>query len=194
MWGSEPSILVVDDDRGCRELHADWLSTEYTVQTAAGGREALATIDETVDLVLFEWALPVVGGEAFLTELLDQGYDGNAVAISGLDVGIDLSSLPIADYLVKPVDEATLLATVDRLRTRERLGELFSLSERKAQFETRQSTQELERSDEYRRLQSALTRQREAVQSLIRESRLDWADAFEVCVESFGGTDPGHEF
>ncbi len=57
-------ILVVDDEEVIREVIADFLSLEdFSVLTAADGREAVAELDRgRFDLVLSDLKMPNLGG------------------------------------------------------------------------------------------------------------------------------------
>src|SRR5688500_14566589 len=64
-------ILVVDDDSAIRRLVATILRREhYEVDTASGGREALAMIAQTsYDVVLLDLMMPDVNGRDVLKSL-----------------------------------------------------------------------------------------------------------------------------
>jgi CheY-like chemotaxis protein len=38
-------VLIVEDDPGCRELYADWLGGEYTVEIVGTTRAGLNRVD-----------------------------------------------------------------------------------------------------------------------------------------------------
>jgi CheY-like chemotaxis protein len=63
-------ILVVDDDRDLAKLLACGLRLHgYAVQVAANGREALTILEQrSFDAIVFDWNMPVMGGEQFLEQ------------------------------------------------------------------------------------------------------------------------------
>lgn len=70
--GSTPTLLIVDDDSGVRELTATRLTEAgYTVREAASGLQALATLetDPCVDLVVLDFAMPGMNGAEVATEI-----------------------------------------------------------------------------------------------------------------------------
>src|SRR5207245_794062 len=102
-------VLVVDDEAGNRDLLGRRLQREgYTVISAAGGQEALATIArEPVDVVLLDVMMPDLDGLAVLERLKKDAvtHDVPVIMISALD---DLSAIArcieagALDYLPKP--------------------------------------------------------------------------------------------
>jgi CheY-like chemotaxis protein len=58
-----PSILIVDDERGIREMLAEYLATSYDVICAPNGAEALALLaGRPVDLVISDITMPGMDG------------------------------------------------------------------------------------------------------------------------------------
>lgn len=115
MWGTDTTIVVVDDDPGCRELHRHWLSASHCVETAASGREALRIVGDETDLVLLDREMPGLTGVEVVSRLRERGYDGYVVMITGVRPDADTASVAVDDYLVKPISERELDATIERL-------------------------------------------------------------------------------
>jgi two-component system, OmpR family, phosphate regulon response regulator PhoB len=116
---SQRRILVVEDERGIREMVCFNLGRAgYHVAHAADAREARAAIaDQRPDLVLMDWMLPDISGleltrqlkrdpetkEIPVIMLTARGEEDDRVA--GLDGGAD-------DYVVKPFAPRELLARI----------------------------------------------------------------------------------
>ncbi|MGN6611944.1 MAG: SpoIIE family protein phosphatase [Angustibacter sp.] len=130
-----PRVLVVDDNADMRHYMAGLLASEYEVQTASDGVEALrAAFRRPPDLVVTDVMMPHLDGFGLMRALNDDprtvgvpvlmvsargGEDGT---IEGLEAGAD-------DYLVKPFAARELMARVrvnlelDRVRRTRRVLE-----------------------------------------------------------------------
>jgi two-component system, chemotaxis family, chemotaxis protein CheY len=66
-FGARPRVLVVDDDRDCRELLHDALDSEgFDVVTAKNGAEALDVAhQQTPGVILLDLMMPVLDGFGF---------------------------------------------------------------------------------------------------------------------------------
>ena len=122
------AILVVDDNEGNREMLARRLARQgYRVEVAAGGRQALATLETMpVDLVLLDVMMPEMDGYEVLQRLKADARlrDVPVLMISALD---EISSvvrcieLGAEDYLSKPFDPVLLRARVSACLEKKRL-------------------------------------------------------------------------
>jgi DNA-binding NarL/FixJ family response regulator len=115
-----PTVLVVDDDSGFRDLSRTLLERAgLRVETAAGAREALAAYDEVaIDLVLLDIRMPETSGYELYRELRERDDELPIIFVSGdrvepydRVVGLMLGA---DDYLVKPFDPEELVARVRR--------------------------------------------------------------------------------
>src|SRR5579884_3248305 len=116
-------VLVVDDDRGLRDVLRRALNLGgYDVRLADGGAAALGAIaSETPDAVVLDIGLPDIDGLEVCRLLRREGNrvpvlmltarDAVADRIEGLDAGAD-------DYLVKPFDVDELQARLRALLRR----------------------------------------------------------------------------
>jgi two-component system response regulator PilR (NtrC family) len=109
-------ILVVDDEAGMREFLQIMLEKEgYTVATAAGPGEAMATFDEAVfDMVLTDLRMP--GGSGLDLVKAVHARDPECIvymmtAYGDAESAVEAMKLGAYDYLSKPfkVDEVKLL-------------------------------------------------------------------------------------
>ena len=121
------SILVVDDEKGQREIIATILSgAGYDVTTASSGEAALKFVAERhFDLVLSDYLMGGMSGLDLLRELTNIDRSIMVVLISAhgtVDTAVDAMRLGAFDYLQKPYDREKLLETVSRA-----LGKLESL-------------------------------------------------------------------
>jgi two-component system nitrate/nitrite response regulator NarL len=114
-------ILVIDHDRGFRDLVEDVLGRMgHATRAVASAEAALAFLDgERPALVVIEVELPELSGLAVLAQLLETfGEDlpvilTSAVRGTPLDVAAGLL-LGADDYIVKPIDPAEFVARVRR--------------------------------------------------------------------------------
>jgi PAS domain S-box-containing protein len=165
--------LVVEDDRELAALYAEWLEGRYDVETAHGGAEALERLDGTVDVVLLDRMMPGLSGGEVLERIRDAEVDPRVVMVSAVTPDLDIVKMGFDAYVEKPVEEATLHETVDRMLTRaeydQKLQELFSLIERQETLDAVKRADVLETSEEYRSLTDRLETVQREVESLFAE-------------------------
>lgn len=134
--GDRTKVAVIDDDSDYRQLYKLWLPAEYDVVEAADGREGLQRIDDSVDAVLLDRQMPVLGGETVASKLQDRSVDPAVVMISGVKPDVDILDIPVDAYLRKPADQNTLLSVLSTVRARREYEterrELLGLADRKA--------------------------------------------------------------
>ncbi len=116
---SRKSILVVDDEKGQREILEMILSGEgYDVTTASSGEAAMKFVEKRhFDLVLTDLKMTGMSGLDLLKELTD--YDKSIIVIlltahGSVDSAVDALRLGAFDYLQKPYDSEKLLETISR--------------------------------------------------------------------------------
>jgi len=101
-------ILVVDDNEVVREVLAEFLGRDYTVETVRNPALALLSIvQKKPDAILLDIQMPGVDGLILLKSLREigvhapifvmTGYDSKGVAIEALELGAN-------GYLPKPFD------------------------------------------------------------------------------------------
>lgn len=118
-------ILAVDDDAFFRALYHDLLTPDgYTIETAAGGAEALERMARSVpDLVLLDLLMPGMDGLEALRRIREAHPDLPVVMVTGhQDVRTAVEALRrgATDYLTKPVQADEFRVTIRRLVEAER--------------------------------------------------------------------------
>jgi FixJ family two-component response regulator len=118
-------VVVVDDDASVRKsLNRLFRSAGYNVQTYASGKDFLAVgATTTPTCAILDLAMPGLNGLELQERLLDEGAECGFVFLTGhgnLDAGIKAMKHGAVDFLLKPVDEARLLAAVEESLTEER--------------------------------------------------------------------------
>jgi response regulator RpfG family c-di-GMP phosphodiesterase len=141
-----PSVLVVDDEAGIREVMARWLAGGgYVVSTAASAREALDRVHDTPPAVaLCDIRMPGQDGLWLANQIRRDAPDTAVIMATGVqDVGPAVTSLRqgVIDYLTKPFGR-------DRLRE----SVLRGLEWHKAARESRRWRENLDREVEARRV------------------------------------------
>jgi len=123
--GTQPSILLVDDSNTLRELTAQSLRQRgFEVTCAAGGAEALATIERTpsdFDVIVTDFAMPLVSGVDVIRFARSLRSNWPAVMITGYADTTAIGDLPPdVPLLGKPFREGELISSI--LTARERSG------------------------------------------------------------------------
>ncbi|MBA2341614.1 MAG: sigma-54-dependent Fis family transcriptional regulator [Pyrinomonadaceae bacterium] len=113
------NILVVDDEKAQREILEMILTSEgYNVTTASSGEAALKMIKERrFDLVLSDLKMTGIDGIELLSRLL--AFDSSIIVLlltahGSIDSAKEALRRGAFDYLEKPYDRETLLATIAR--------------------------------------------------------------------------------
>ncbi|HTY21039.1 MAG TPA: sigma-54 dependent transcriptional regulator [Geobacteraceae bacterium] len=113
------SILVVDDEKGQREILTAILSKEgYRIAAVPGGREALQRLKEDeFDLILTDLKMQGVSGMELLETVLAEDPSQCIVIMTAhgtIDSAVEAMRTGAFDYLEKPLDREDLLLTLQR--------------------------------------------------------------------------------
>ena len=113
-----PSILVTDDDATTRQMVRGVLKKAgYTVATAGDGVAALRAIQkQKFELVLLDIWMPKMTGLGLIGQLHSEKYIPKIVVMTSdqtSDTLLDALRGRVYQYLKKPLDATTLLATVE---------------------------------------------------------------------------------
>jgi DNA-binding NtrC family response regulator len=113
------SILVVDDEKGQREILDVILKKEgYRVVDVPGGREALEKLETGLfDLILTDLKMQGMSGMDLLGKVLEDNADQCVVMMTAhgtIDSAVEAIKKGAFDYLEKPLERDDLLLTVQR--------------------------------------------------------------------------------
>lgn len=112
---TETTVLIVEDETELADLYSSWLDDRYTVITAYSGSQALALLDDAIDVVLLDRRLPDTSGEDILRKIQSQGLDCLVAMVSAVQPSNQIANLPIDEYITKPVERERLLESVEEL-------------------------------------------------------------------------------
>jgi len=102
-------ILIVDDESSNRKILAQELAhAGYAVDTARGGREALAMIDANApDLLILDYMMPELSGLEVLKQLREKGIDTPVIMITAygsVDRAVEAMKAGAYDFITRPFD------------------------------------------------------------------------------------------
>ena len=140
MEPTQPTVLVVDDERNIRRTLRMVLETEgFQVLEAESAEQALEVLAaEPVDLGIFDIRLPGMDGLSLLSRARELWRDLPVIVISGhadtSDV-VDAVKRGATDFFSKPVDRDRVLVSVRNALSRRSLEEkVQTLSARERRF------------------------------------------------------------
>ncbi len=112
-------IIVIDDDEGICKVVAEALKSEgYLVDTASSGKEAVEkSRSNFYNLALVDVRLPDMEGTKLLTSMRETTPEMIKIILTGypaLQNAIDAVNKGAHGYLVKPINMAELLRTVEQ--------------------------------------------------------------------------------
>lgn len=115
-----PKILIVDDEPDILLMLRINLEAEgYETALAADGETAVRRIDDDFpDVVLLDVMMPVMDGWSVLETLSTRAVSPRVIVLSAKTASRDIRralDLGAADYLTKPFEPETLLATIERV-------------------------------------------------------------------------------
>lgn len=114
----EKRILLVDDDEDFLALVSRWLKKSYSVSAVNSGEQALSYLKtERPDLILLDYAMPVMSGVDVLREIRENPAtrDLDVIFLTGAEDKETIESaekLKPAGYLIKSIGKAGLLKGV----------------------------------------------------------------------------------
>ena len=117
------TALIVDDDRSIVDGLGEYLGEDgYVVVGATTASEALALLDSGLrpDVIVLDLLMPGMDGWDFRTAQLNEPSLAEIpvliVSASGFSRHAVLTHLAVDEYLPKPLDPATVVSVLDRLR------------------------------------------------------------------------------
>lgn len=112
------NVAVLDDEPEMRTALSRLLRARgFSVVPYASGAEFLAQDGDDFDCVVLDLHMPGLSGFDVLGEIGERASHPPVVVITGHDEPGNcdrVQSLGASDYLLKPVDQSTLLAAIDR--------------------------------------------------------------------------------
>lgn len=118
-------ILIVDDDRDCLAILANFLKVgEHDVLPLQRADQIVQAVRElNPDLIVTDLMMPgVTGGIVYHLVRKEFGSRVPIIVSSGSNLRLKLPEDPLIDYCPKPVDMDLLLSTVTRLIAASREG------------------------------------------------------------------------
>lgn len=153
---AQPVVLVIDDEPDLIEILKLWLSDSYEVRAASSGEAGLDALDDTIDVVLLDRRMPGVSGDEVLSEIRDRGGEYQVGFVTATDPGFDLINLAFDTFVMKPLDEDTVIDTVERLLARiaydDTVQERYTVAETLSLLDERKTEGERATSERYQRL------------------------------------------
>ena len=119
-------VMIIDDEQSARNLmrgSIDWESLNMeVVGEAASGIEAINTIDDIrPDIVFVDISMPFMNGIEF-TELATTRYPNLVIiimtAFDQFEYARKCVSLPVFEYMLKPIVRAEVTNTLKRLKSK----------------------------------------------------------------------------
>src|SRR5688500_5155263 len=114
-----PRVLIVDDEKFIRDIHADFLGMEgYVVRTAEDGQAALNELTHAhYDLVISDLKMPRMGGIELLEQIGTAAPNALTVIMTGfgtVETAIDAMKRGAYDYILKPFKVEEVIHVVQR--------------------------------------------------------------------------------
>jgi len=154
-------VLLIDDEPDIVQIIELWLADTYEVRTATSGEAGLDALESTVDVVLLDRRMPGLSGDDVLTRIRDRADSYQVALVTATDPDFDLIDLDFDTFVMKPLDEATVIGTVERLLARTTydtsVQERYTVAETRALLEKTKTERELATSDRYQELIERLT-------------------------------------
>jgi len=166
---NDATVLVVDDEQDVADVYALRLRGRFDTRIAYGGREALESVDEEVDVVLLDRRMPVVSGDEVLSEIRERDLGCSVVMVTAVTPDMSVLEMPFDDYLCKPIDRDTLVDTIEKQletdRHDEKLDEFFRLASKLILLDDELSRSELEDDEEFQRVKARTVELREQLRA-----------------------------
>jgi two-component system phosphate regulon sensor histidine kinase PhoR len=123
-----PVILLVDDEKRFMETSRRLLTrVRFEVMLAENGQVALDLLSEnSVDVILLDLKMPVMGGEEFLKTMRPLYPQIPVIIVTGhgsVDIAVDSMTRGAYYFISKPVDPDLLVLTIERALEKKRLEE-----------------------------------------------------------------------
>ncbi len=176
----KPLILVVDDELGPRESLRMILRDDYSVQTAASGKQALEILQkDEYDLIILDIRMPEMNGIDLLKVIREQAPDTQVIMITAyasIDTATEALRLGAIDYLIKPFEITSVREVVKK-----------GLHKR---FETREASKKI---DELKLAKVALEEEIKITYSSIQSHYRETIESLVAAVDAKDSYTKGHQ-
>jgi CheY-like chemotaxis protein len=111
------TVLLTEDDDAFRETERLWLARDgrCDMREAANGREALAELDASVDVLVIDQNMPKVSGPEVVERLDETAFQGDVVVVSAAQLDDRLAQNDdVVAALHKPVSREAFVDTIAR--------------------------------------------------------------------------------
>lgn len=177
---SEPTVLLVEDERHLADLYAEYLADSYRVLTAYSGEEGLDRLSDEVDVVIIDRRMPVTSGNEVLAAIDDTEIRCRVAMITDSGPDGDVTERGYDDYLVKPVTRDDILEVTDRLiavtRYTDALGELARKKLDRNVLDVETNRSDPSENDRFRDLEAEIERLQSIVDELETRFELEELD------------------
>ena len=131
MTTTRAAVLVIDDEKGIRDLLIDELSSEgYKVDTAENGKEGIARIrDSRYDIVITDIKMPRMDGLEVLKVIERVSPDTEVILVTGyatIESAVQAMKEGAYDFIEKPFNLEELSALIDKAREKRELKRLLA--------------------------------------------------------------------
>lgn len=154
-------LLIVEDEPDVAGLYEGTLEAEgHEAETVHSVGNALASVDDSYDVILLDRRLPDGTGTEVLAAVHDRGLDVRVAMVTAVVPDFDIVEMGFDLYLLKPVSQEELTGAIETLSRRSQYDETLqltaSLASKRAVLEAEKPNAELEASEEYRELTEQL--------------------------------------
>lgn len=108
------TVLVADDDDELRQVYELWLEDigEWDVRTAADGDEALARLDDAVDVAVLDRRMPGATGDEVAADIQSTMRGCDVIMVSAYQPDGNIDQAVYDRYLTKPVRKEELMEAI----------------------------------------------------------------------------------
>lgn len=175
-----PAVAIVDDDAQVRQVFTAALQDDYRVLEADSGEAALELVDD-VDVVLLDRKMSGLSGREVLDRLRAAGIDVPVAMLTVVQPDFDILGMGFDDYVLKPIEMATLREVVERLllvkESDEAIREYFAQASMIASLRSAKDSDRLAADERFvraeRRLEELEERARCALDRAVEPGRFD---------------------
>ncbi len=167
-------VLVVEDEQKIADRYAGWLADEYDVQTANSGKKAQESLtDREADIVVLDRQMSFLSGDGVPRWLDETGCGTQVIMITAVSPSAEVATVPIDDYITKPVEKKQLRYTVETaalVRTYdEHITQLLTLTARRQALEQELPADQMETSEEFGQLVTRIEYRWESIDDTMDE-------------------------